>query len=59
MLNRSTIAISANSPLFTLSNFRSGAAGPPSGTEVTFATVPIVSRRRATRATPHRAVSKW
>jgi hypothetical protein len=59
MLNRSTIAISVNSPSFTLSYFRSGAAGPPSRTEVTFATAPIVGSRRETRATPHRAVSKW
>jgi hypothetical protein len=38
MLNRSTIAISVNSPLFTLSYFRKsiGAAGPPSRTEVVF-----------------------
>jgi hypothetical protein len=61
MLNRSTIAISVNSPLFTLSYFRNHLVQQVrlAVPRPLFTTAPIVSSRRATRATPHRAVSKW
>ncbi|WP_225342515.1 hypothetical protein, partial [Mycobacterium intracellulare] len=61
MLNRSTIAISANSPSFTLSYFRNQSVQQArlAVPRPSFTTGPIVSSRHATRATPHRAVSKW